>query len=249
VICRLLKDETPMVRAGAAHALSQFPEHAAEFGAFIRQAATDEIQSLALAGMFWCLGALQDPSPEATILLDGVVRESTDARQAFAAAIALYRIGGEPYGEALPVYRQMAAAAWFAEAFLAGVPWDFSGEVPLDALFAEVEPDPAGATRTMLMFLSQSNGQSEAYSYAAIVHDLLQLNFRGGNWRECAQPTKTQEEVLRRLVETGAAWNDVKRLWFLIPNGATRISQLTPSDIRGAREEMLAILGRCRIPH
>ena len=244
MIRHLLNDTIPMVRAGAAHVLSRFPEHSAEFGPLIRQTAVDEAQPLARAGMLWCLGALHDLSPETAALLDGVVREATDLRQAYAAAIALYRIRGEPDRAALPAYREMAAATWFAEAFLAGVPWDFSGDVPLEPLFAEVEPDPAGATRTLVVFLKQANAQSDPYTYTAVVHDLLQLNFSGGNWRECTELTNTQKEVLCRLVESDAVWNDTKRLWFLIPDGASRISQLTPSDIQAARDEMRLILGR-----
>ncbi len=194
--------------------------------------------------MLWCLGSLRDPAPEATALLDAVVGMSTDPRQAFAAAIALYRIKGEPYTAAIPMYRQMAAARWFTEAFLMGVPWDFSGEVPLKRLLADVEPDAVGATRTLVRLLNQANGQCDSYTYTAIVHDLLQLNFSGGNWRECTQLTNIQEDVLRRIVVTDAAWNDTKRLWFLIPDGARRISELTPSDIQNVRDEMRSILDR-----
>jgi hypothetical protein len=244
VIGRLLKDATPMVRAGAAHVLSRFPEHAAEFGPLIRQTAKDEIEPLALAGMLWCLGALRDLAPEATALLDAVVRESTDPRQAFAAAIALYRIRGEPYSAAVPMYRQLAAATWFAEAFLTGVPWDWSAEVPIESSLADFEPDPVAATRTLMILLSETYGQCHPYTYTTIVHDLLQLNFSGGKWRECTQLTNTQKEILRRLVQTNAAWKDAKRLWFLIPDGATRISELTPPDIQQARDEMQSILGR-----
>src|SRR5207248_1025982 len=42
MICRLLNDAAPMVRAGAAHVLSRFPEHVSELGPFLRQAAKVE---------------------------------------------------------------------------------------------------------------------------------------------------------------------------------------------------------------
>jgi hypothetical protein len=242
VICKLLRDTTPMVRAGAAHVLSQFPEQLSELGFALRQAVKEEEHPLVLAGMLWCLGALHDDSPEAFTILDTAVRGSADPRQTFAASIALYRISGEPHSAALPMYRQMAAATWFAEGFLAGVPWDFSAEVPLEELLATVEPDPTGATRTLLMLLNQARAQEDFYP--AVLHDLLQLNFTEGNWRECTQPTNTQQEVLRRVVEAEDAWKDTKRLWFLIQDGARRISRLTPSDMQNVRDEMRSILGR-----
>lgn len=52
VICRLLKDRVPMVRAGAAHVLSRFPECTSEFGALITEAAKEETQPLVLAECF-----------------------------------------------------------------------------------------------------------------------------------------------------------------------------------------------------
>jgi hypothetical protein len=245
VVCKLLKDTMPMVRAGAAHVLSQFPEQLSELGFVLRLAVKEEKHPLVLAGMLWCLGALRDDSPEAFAILDTAVRGSADPRQTFAASIALYRISGELHSAALPVYRQLAAATWFAESFLAGVPWDFSAEVPIEELLATVEPDPAGATRTLLMLLNQAHAQED--SYPAVVHDLLQLNFTEGNWRECGQLTSTQKEVLRCVVETEDAWKDTRRLWFLIQDGARRISGLTPSDIQNVRDEMRALLGRTAI--
>ena len=197
--------------------------------------------------MLWCLGALRDPSPEASALLDAAVRESTDSRQAFAAAIALYQIRGEPYNAALPLYRQLAAATWFAESFLVGLPWDFSSELRREPLFTEVEPDPAAATRTLLLFLSKSNLQCDSHTYAAIVHDLLELNFSEGKWRECKQLTNTQEDVLRRLVDTETVWKDPQQLWYLMPELPEHISQaLTPSDIQSVRNEMLRDSWRVR---
>ena len=241
VICRLLKDATPMVRVGAAHVISQFPEQVSRFGVFLRLATKDERDELAQAGMIWCLGAVRDTSPEAQILLNRALA-SADPRQAFAAAVAWYRVRGELCEPALSICRQMAAATWFAEAFLAGVPWDFSAESAIEAPLAEIEPNAEAATRSLLTVLKHAGKQSEVYP--SIVHDLLQLNFAAGNWRECARLTETQTEVLRSLVETKAAWQDAKRLWFLAPDGAggKRISEITASDIQKVRDEMRALL-------
>src|SRR5262245_38197219 len=70
IFCRLLRDAVPMVRAGAAHVLSRFPECVSELGPLLRQAARAEVDPLGLAGMLWCLGALKDASPEAVAILD-----------------------------------------------------------------------------------------------------------------------------------------------------------------------------------
>jgi hypothetical protein len=241
VICRLLRDATPMVRVGAAHVISQFPEQVSIFGAFLRLAAKDERDELAQAGMVWCLGAVGDTSPEAQALLN-LALASADPRQAFAAAVAWYRVRGELCEAAFRICRQMAAATWFANAFLAGVPWDFTGESVIEPLLAKIEPNAKAATRSLLTVLKHAGEQSEVYP--SIVHDLLQLNFAAGNWRECARLTRTQNEILRSLVETETAWQDAKRLWFLVPNGAVemRISEITVSDIEKVRNEMRALL-------
>jgi hypothetical protein len=242
VIRAMLNDQAPMIRAGAAHVLSRFPEQVLEIGPLLRQAATKENDPLGRAALLWCLGALQDPSPEAITLLNSAVLESNDPRQDFAAAIALYRITGKVFDGALPICRQMAAAPWYAEGLLSGVPWDFSGEFSSEPLLAGVEPDPVTATRMLLSFLCEA--KAELPVDVAITHDLLQLNFTGGEWRKCRKLTAIQHEVLSCLVETDAAWRDTHRLWFLVPDGATRISQLTQSDIEKVRAEMRSILDR-----
>jgi hypothetical protein len=58
----------------------------------------------------------------------------------------------------------------------------------------------------------RTQAKEQSYVYTAIAHDLLQLNFPEGNWRKYTQLTNTQKEVLRRLVETDAAWKDTVRL-------------------------------------
>lgn len=196
--------------------------------------------------MLWSLGALGDSSSSVIALLDEAANDSDDPRQAFAAAIALYRISGKPHVGALHLYRQLAAATWFAEAFLAGVPWDFSAEVHvlMESLGAEFEPDPLGATQTLLACLTYTAANDEPFPLTEIVHDLLELNFPGGKWRECKQLTNCQAEILRRLVETDAAWSDTKRLWFLIADRTRSILELEPSEIDDVRIEMRSILGR-----
>jgi hypothetical protein len=242
VTCRLLKDAMPMVRAGAAYVMSRFPEHVSHFGPLIRQAVREESQSLARAAMLWCLGAIRDVSPDAQAMLDVAAREDADPRQAFAASIALYCIKGQPHAAHLPIYRQMSAARWFVDDYLTGVPWDFSNEASLEALLANVEPDPIGATRALLIVLEKAERNSDVYS--SVVRDLLYLNFDKGNWRQCKQLTVTQVEVLRRLVRSDAWLKDTKRLWFLVPDGAKRTSQLEPSDIQNARKSMESVLDR-----
>jgi hypothetical protein len=240
VFLSLLNDQLSMVRAGAAYVLSRFPEHASELGPRLRETTKDEQESLARAGMLWCLGDLQDDTPEAAALLTSAIRDCTDPRQSFAAAVALYQITGQPSSDAASLYRQLAAAKWVADGFLAGVPWDWSLREAVEPLLAEIKPDPTGATRTLLTLLSQSD--APYYAYPDIVHDLLELNFAGGNWRDSTQLTEIQRDVLHRIVETDAAWKDTKRLWFLVRGRAKRITDTTPVDIERARDDMRDVL-------
>ena len=244
-IGRLLKDPAPKVRAAAAYVLSHFPELVSELGPMVRQAATAERNSLAKAGMLWCLGYARDGSPDTGNILDLAVHQSVDLRQAFAAAIALSQIRPRSDGTAHSLCRQLAAASWFAEVFLDGLPWHFSGDIPVEPLLADIEPDAAGATQSLMRLLMQRN--EEAFVYHAIVHDLLQLNFTDGKWREATVLTSTQKDVLRQIVEADLVWNDTRNLWFLIPDGAKRISNLTSSDTQKARKEMSAVLKRAKV--
>lgn len=239
---RLLSDAAPLVRAGAAYVLSRFPEHSSEFGPFLRRALQAELDPLARAGMLWCLGPLRDTSAEATSILSKAMDEAPDPREGFAAAIALYRITGKRYGRAHALFRQLAAATWFAESFLNGVPWDFTAEVRLDEVLDGVEPDATETSRMLLSILDQVRLQRTVD--VAITHDLLELNFPGGNWRNCKQLSPAQREVLCRLIEAEAVWEDPRRLWFLVPNGAQNISELTTSDLHFVRDEMRSIVDR-----
>ena len=240
IIAGLFDDPNPMVRAGVAYVLSRFPEHFPELGPPIRRAVKAERDPLAAAGMLWCLGFAGDNSSEAQTLLHLVPKNFADPRPAFAAAIALYRIGVRPDEAALLIARQLTAATWFAEACLIGVPWDFSGEISLESIFTDLEPEPIGATRTLMLLLKQAN--LDNYVYCAIVHDLLHLNFAGGHWREIKELTNTQKEILRRIVETDAAWNNARKLWFLVPDGAKKILKLTHSDLERVRNEMRRVV-------
>jgi hypothetical protein len=243
VICGLLKDSVPMVRAGSAYVLSRFPEHVTAFGPLLRQAAKREDDPHALAGVLWCLGAAGDDSPEAYSLLEAAVGASSDVRQSFAAAIALYRITGKLEGPALPIYRQMAAATWFKDSYLVGVPWDVSIDLDMQEVLAEVKPDPLGATQTLLRLLRQGVAQYNASQLAGVAHDLLELNFPEGNWRVCGPLTDAQVEVLRCVVETDAAWQATNHLFFLVPREAVKI-KVARTDIERARDEMRSVLSR-----
>lgn len=239
VICRLLTDDAPLIRAAAAWVLTRFPERCSEFGPSIRLACANESHSLARAGLLWCLGAIGDDSTEANLLLTGAL-DYADPRQRFAAAVALFRIAGELNHEASSVYRPMTAAKWFAESFLVGVPWDWAAEVDFEEMLADVEPDPVGATRTLLEMLDQT--RNDRFVYASIVHDLLEINFIEGNWRQRQELSAVQRLVLQRLVETDAIWQDTQRLWFLVPGGINRLSEIAPADIENARREMRRFL-------
>lgn len=231
-----------MVRAASAYVLSRFPEHAPQFGPSIRSAAEIEPVSLARAGMLWCLGSLRDGSQENLTLLDASLG-SADLRQAVAAASALYRIKGSLWPSTLPLYQQLAAATWFAEGFLAGVPWGFAAADPMEEVTAELDPDPAGATRSLLGLMSQADDLGSAYS--SIMHDLLAMNFPDGNWRKCARLTDIQQEVIRRLVETPAVWEDSPgTFFFLFPDCRSNLSKLSRSDVQKARESMQESLRR-----
>jgi hypothetical protein len=240
-ICRLLKDAQPMVRAGAAYVLSQFPERAGTNGALLRHAVAEETNTLVLAALIWCLGAIRDGSPETRGILELAIR-GADPRQAFAAAVAMFRVDGERHAAALPIYRQMAAAKWIAEGILVGVPWDALRDFHPEELLAGVEPDPIGATRALLVMAKEAEESPDLGP--AIVHDLLDLNFECGDWRKCARLTETQATVLRCLVETDGLWATVSQLWFLIPGGARKLSEIKASDIQNVREEMRLALVR-----
>ena len=232
---RLLEDPAPMVRAGAAYVLSRFPEHVADFAPFVRQAAQHERAPLARAGMLWCLGCLRDASPETAAMLDAIVR-CPDPRQAFAAATALHRIAGQPPPAAAQLYRQLAAATWFAEEFLTGVPWDFNADPPVEELIEDVEPDAPAATKMLLDFLSCASDESEVYS--SVMHDLVELNFPQGKWWLRRQLTDVQKQVLSCLADTQAVWSDTPvRLWNAAGKDLRR-SNPTATDIAKLRAEM-----------
>jgi len=245
LVCRMLTDGVAMVRAAAGYVLSRFPERGKEFEPLLRRAIAGEDDPLALAALLWCLGAIGNASPEAEAMLVSALRESVDPRQAFAAAVALYRPNGARHPVALPIYRQMAAAEWFAESFMVGVPWDFSADAPSEQMVAEVEPDPIGATQTLLLLMA--NPATHPDAFVSIVHDLIALNFEKGEWRRYKALTSTQAAVLRSLVETDAAWRDTKRLWFLVPDGARRISQIKAADIQSVRLAMRSTLAQASV--
>jgi hypothetical protein len=239
---QLLNAPITMVRVGAALVLSCFPEHVSEYGPRIREAANRESEPLARAAMFWCLGAIGDASPEACAMLTSAFRDYADPREAYAAALASYRIAGQPHPEAQPLFRQLAAAVWFAYDYLNGFPCDFTAGIELEKSLLPFEPDPEGATQALLTVLKQAGANSGVYP--SIVHDLLELNFEGGKWRECAHLTSTQTEVLRCLVAPDAAWRGVNRLWFLIPKGAENRLNPSSSDMQKVRDDMRSILAR-----
>ncbi|MDB5345619.1 MAG: hypothetical protein JWP89_3996 [Schlesneria sp.] len=240
LICTLFQDNMPLVRVGAGYIMSRFPEQLARFGPVIRQAIQTEQRSLVQSALILCLGALRDSSPETIALMDRAVHYTTNPRQAFAAALALYRIQGEYYPAAVPLYRQLAAAKWAAESFLGEIPWDIESGVQIQTIATELEPDPVGATQTLLTLLKQSEADNDPCT--AIVHDLLELNFPEGKWRKYKRLTATQTEILRRLVESHQAWQNPKRLWFLVPNGAKKLSDITADDLQAVRNEMRAVI-------
>jgi hypothetical protein len=48
--------------------------------------------------------------------------------------------------------------------------------------------------------------------------------------------------VIECLVNSDSAWLDARRLWFLIPNGAMKLSKLSAKDVNAVRKEMRAKL-------
>ena len=240
VITRLLNDTVPMVRAGAVYILSRFREHLSRFGPLITQAILDESDGHSRAGMLWCLGDLRDDSPQSLAILEAAVEQTLDLRQAFAAAVALFRINPAINDATHSLLRQLTAATWFAGSFLSGVPWDFSGAVGgnISEFLKDISPDPSKASKMLLLLLKQGNGDN------GIVHDLIKLNFPEENWREYINLTSIQRDVLKQIVETDEVWIEAKRLWWLVPDGAKKISKLTSLDVQKVREEMLAVLAR-----
>lgn len=241
VLEQLLFDLDPMVRVAAAHVLTRFPQSWTEIEPLLRCVLRAEANVLARAGMIWSIGTGRNDSPTIRSLLEDVIRERFDHRLVLAAAVALHLLTNERPEGADWIYGCMVAARWYAEAFLVGVPWDFSGEVQLDELLSDVQPDPEGATRMLLQALLDP--EVSEYSHTAVVHDLLHLNFPNGNWREKhAEWSAKQREVMRGIVSTDAVWRDSKHLWFLVPDGAKRISSLTAKDLAAVRIDMATAL-------
>jgi hypothetical protein len=242
VFTTLLADDLPMVRAAAVHVLSCFPEDVGEFGPIVVRATRQEQAALARAAMLWCIGFMRDGSSPATELLEETLHHSTDPRQVFAAATALHQLSGKRPESAEAICGCMKAARWFAESFLSGVPWEYSAELNLDDLFSGIEASPLLATQMLLRVLREPD--VDAYALTLVVHDLLYINFIEGDWQRQGAWTALQRELIRALVTTDAAWLDTTHLWFLVPNGAKRLSQLVPSDLRAVRDEMSAALVR-----
>jgi hypothetical protein len=236
----LLADSNPMVRAGAVHALCEFSECARELSPALVNAVKKETDALATAGMLWCLGTLGGNSKEVRELLDRTLRTADDPRRSFAAAIALHRMTGRRPRAAEPIYSAMRAATWFLEEFLNGVPWHFRDEADLAGLVSKVAPDGARGTEMLLQVLSDPTTHWRVV--ASVVHDLLDINFPDGDWRTGSTLTQTQRCVIECLVNSDSAWLDARRLWFLIPNGAMKLSKLSAKDVNAVRKEMRAKL-------
>ena len=93
-----------------------------------------------------------------------------------------------------------------------------------------------GATEILLRLLRQDDNSADLYP--CLAYDLLALNFPERRWRECKQLSETQKQILRCLVMADAVWTSTPRLWFLVPNGAQKMSTITGSDIEAVRDEM-----------
>jgi len=119
---RLLLDPDAIVRAAAFHVLSR----PAVGGAAALEAAIREADPLARAAMFADLASFGDRGPAVLASLEAEVRGARDHRVRFAAALSLHRLSGPLPEAAHAICRAMAAAPWFAEAFLSGLPWDDS---------------------------------------------------------------------------------------------------------------------------
>jgi HEAT repeats len=235
----LNNDSLPMVRAGAAHVLSKFGEAADAVAPVLRQSVLNEKDILARAAIIWCIGAIGDRASEAIQLLHHIVRNSRDPREECSAALALLRIGEKPDEFVVPVLNAMAASPGFSEGFLIGVPWDFQAEIDEEWL-AEFAPDKEGASKMLLTVLA--NDDAMKHVSTCVVRDLLELNFPGG-WRVSKTMTATQRHLLKRLSETDSAWQDTKRLWFLLPDKLKRLRDVTVADINAVRSQMRIMAG------
>jgi hypothetical protein len=172
-------------------------------------------------------------------LLESVARDSDDPRQQFAAATALFRLSGKHRSAVLPIYRRMAATTSYTAAYLADLPFQEWHEPSDGRMLSGLEPDPDGATTTLLAALA--HGQRSARVYGSIVHDLLTLNFHDRDWRAASTLTDAQFQILRRIVNTDDVWKDPAGLWFLLPRGAKRLTELATADTHRIREEMRVI--------
>lgn len=237
---QMLRDAKPLVRAGAAFVLSRFPELGPRFAPLIREAFHAETDTLAAAGMLWCLAAIRDESAQARDLMTIALKDSSDLRLEFAAAAAMLELTNRFEPEAMPVYRKMAATVYLTSTYLDGIPWDY--EMGLEETLLPIEPDTEGATDSMLNLMV--NGVFSGRVGSSIIHDLLALNFENGNWREAIHLNFNQLRVIKDIVECDAAWADTSGLWFLTRKRGPDYAKATSRDILEIRDEMKAIVKR-----
>lgn len=120
VLRRLLLDPSPMVRASALYVLSRPAIADAETLKVALEATRREGDRLARAAMLWALGSFGDKGRPVLDLLEAEAQGAGDPRIRVGAALALYQLLGSYPPGAREICALMAAATWFAEAFLAG---------------------------------------------------------------------------------------------------------------------------------
>jgi hypothetical protein len=245
VFRRLLVDGQPMVRAAAFQVLSRPAVADQETVPVALEAARRESDRLARAAMLSALGSFGDKGRPVVDLLEAEVQEARDHRIRFGAALSLCQLLGSCPACAQEVCGAMAAAPWFAESFLSGVPWDFSAALSIESSLEDVTPDLEGAIDMLVEQLRDPELSADVA--AAIVHDLLEASFPQGAWRSARPPlTDRQYEVLACVARTERAWADARGLWFLLPEGSPNVGETTATDLRPVRERMLNVLRSSR---
>jgi hypothetical protein len=118
--------------------------------------------------------------------------------------------------------------------FCPGFLWDFSAELPIELLLEAIPPDPAGALDMLLERLRDPCLNNQAAP--PIVHDLLEIAFPNGCWRDARPPPALrQREVLGAIAREERAWGDPPRLWFLFRELSVSITRITAEDLRPMR--------------
>jgi hypothetical protein len=134
VFVAMLKEQGE-IRLAAAHVLAQLPQHSVAVSMLLAEILKKETDSLPRAGLFLLLGQAGNRSDTVVSILNDALA-GPDIKQRRAAAFAIARLTPQP----LPNLARQAVVEAIAEDDLdemfVGLPWDVSGEIHREDLYA-----------------------------------------------------------------------------------------------------------------